>query len=124
MLQATASEGLAKGPYVAARVGFEPATLRTQWAESTTGLDSSIPQPCTLTTVMFDRERYFQTIPVFLSFYYFMSISTKHDIVIPNTCVDYMILINCWIFIHDVPCHLQGLEYQNRRFTEYLDTSQ
>ena len=24
------SEGLAQGPYVAARVGFEPATLRTQ----------------------------------------------------------------------------------------------
>jgi len=27
--QATTSEGLAQGPYVAARVGFEPATLRT-----------------------------------------------------------------------------------------------
>src|SRR6218665_1633050 len=27
--QATASEGLAQGPYVAARAGFEPATLRT-----------------------------------------------------------------------------------------------
>ena len=25
--QATASEGLAKGPYVAARAGFEPTTL-------------------------------------------------------------------------------------------------
>ena len=29
-LQATASEGLAQGPYVAARVGFEPATFRTE----------------------------------------------------------------------------------------------
>ena len=27
--QATASEGLVQGPYVAARAGFEPATLRT-----------------------------------------------------------------------------------------------
>src|SRR6218665_208777 len=29
-LQATVSEGLAQGPYVAVRVGFEPVTLRTQ----------------------------------------------------------------------------------------------
>ena len=28
-LQATMSEGLAQGPYVAARGGFEPATFRT-----------------------------------------------------------------------------------------------
>ena len=28
--QATASEGLAHGPYVAARAGFEPATHRTK----------------------------------------------------------------------------------------------
>ena len=33
--QATASEGLAQGPYVAARPGFEPETLRTKGAEST-----------------------------------------------------------------------------------------
>ena len=33
--QATASEGLAQGPYVAARVGFEPATLRTKGVKST-----------------------------------------------------------------------------------------
>ena len=33
--QATASEGLVQGPYVAARTGFEPATLRTKGAEST-----------------------------------------------------------------------------------------
>ena len=32
-LQATASEGLAQGPHVAARVGFEPATLRTEGTE-------------------------------------------------------------------------------------------
>ena len=29
-LQATVSEGLAQGPYMAAKVGFEPATLRTE----------------------------------------------------------------------------------------------
>ena len=29
------SEGLAQGPYVAARVGFEPMTLRTKGDEST-----------------------------------------------------------------------------------------
>ena len=33
--QATASEGHAQGPYMAARVGFEPATLRTKGDEST-----------------------------------------------------------------------------------------
>ena len=35
-LHATASEGLVQGPYVAARVGFEPATLWTQGTEPTT----------------------------------------------------------------------------------------
>ena len=33
--QATASEGLAQGPYVAARAGFEPTTLQTKGDEST-----------------------------------------------------------------------------------------
>ena len=33
--QATASEGLAQGPYVVARAGFEPATLLTKGAETT-----------------------------------------------------------------------------------------
>ena len=33
--QAIASEGLAQGPCVAARVGFEPATLRMKGDEST-----------------------------------------------------------------------------------------
>src|SRR6218665_1808829 len=32
--QATVSEGLAKGPYVAARVGFEPTTIRMKGVES------------------------------------------------------------------------------------------
>ena len=32
---ATAEEGPAQGPYVAARAGFEPATLRTKGTEST-----------------------------------------------------------------------------------------
>jgi len=36
MLQATTSEGLALGPYVAARVGFKSATLRMQGTETTT----------------------------------------------------------------------------------------
>ena len=35
-LQATMSEGLAQDPYMATRVGFEPATLRTQGTEPTT----------------------------------------------------------------------------------------
>jgi len=40
--QSSASEGLAQGPYsVAARVAFEPATLRTQGTESIT----EPPQP-------------------------------------------------------------------------------
>src|SRR6218665_2385881 len=34
MPQATASEGLAQGPYVAARAGFEPAILWTEGIES------------------------------------------------------------------------------------------
>jgi len=33
--QATASEGLAQGPYVAARAGSEPTTLRMKGPEST-----------------------------------------------------------------------------------------
>jgi len=33
--QATVNEGLAQGPYVLVRVGFEPATLWTKGAEST-----------------------------------------------------------------------------------------
>src|SRR6218665_359645 len=34
-LQATANEGLAQGPYVVARAGFEPTTLLTKGVEST-----------------------------------------------------------------------------------------
>ena len=33
--QAIASEGLAQGPYMVARAGFEPTTLRTKGNEST-----------------------------------------------------------------------------------------
>ena len=33
--QTTVSEGLAQGPYVAARAGFEPATLQTKGVEPT-----------------------------------------------------------------------------------------
>src|SRR6218665_3184388 len=36
VIQATTSKGLAQGPYVQARVGFEPATLQTQGTELTT----------------------------------------------------------------------------------------
>jgi len=36
--QATASEGLAKGPYVASRTGFEPTILQTKGGESTNEL--------------------------------------------------------------------------------------
>ena len=35
-IQAATSEGLAQGPYVAARVGFEPVTLQMQGSELTT----------------------------------------------------------------------------------------
>src|SRR6218665_2573770 len=37
------SEGLAQGPHVAARVGFEPATLRTHGIELTTEPPCSTP---------------------------------------------------------------------------------
>jgi len=43
----TVSERLAQGPYVAARVGFEPATLQTQGAEL--GLPNESPRPTTTT---------------------------------------------------------------------------
>jgi len=33
VIQSTTSEGLAQGPYVATRVGFEPATFRTEGTE-------------------------------------------------------------------------------------------
>src|SRR6218665_188449 len=46
--QATVSEGLAKGPYVAARVGFEPTTIRMK------GVESNIETLCpTLTVYLF-----------------------------------------------------------------------
>ena len=36
VIRATTSEGLAQGPYVVARVGFEPVTLLMQGTELTT----------------------------------------------------------------------------------------
>ena len=45
--QTTVSEGLAQGHYVAARSGFEPATLRTNGAESTN------EPPCPTNYVMY-----------------------------------------------------------------------
>jgi len=39
--QTTASEGLAQGPYVTDRAGYEPATLRTKGVECT----SEPPRP-------------------------------------------------------------------------------
>src|SRR6218665_3951363 len=40
-LQATASEGLAQGPYVETRAGFEPTTIRSKGIDST----NSPPRP-------------------------------------------------------------------------------
>ena len=37
--KATASDGLAQGPYVAATEGFEPTTFRTKGDESTNDLN-------------------------------------------------------------------------------------
>ena len=45
--QATAIEGVIQGPYVAARAGFEPATLRTKGDEST----NESPRPTLSVTV-------------------------------------------------------------------------
>ena len=42
--QATASEGLAQGPYVAAREGFKPTILQTKGDEST----NELPRPANL----------------------------------------------------------------------------
>ena len=36
LTQATVTEGLAQGPYMEAKVGFEPANFRTQGPETTT----------------------------------------------------------------------------------------
>ena len=36
VILATTSEGLAQGPYKAARVGFEPTTFRTEGTKTTT----------------------------------------------------------------------------------------
>ena len=44
----TASEGLAKGPYLAARAGFEPTTLQTKGDEST----NEPPRPTTIIIVI------------------------------------------------------------------------
>ena len=42
-LQAAVREGLAQGPYMAARAGFDPATLRTKGVDST----NAPPSPTT-----------------------------------------------------------------------------
>ena len=55
-LQATASEGLAQGPYMAARAEFEPTTLWTKGDESTNeppGLISRKSVPLRLLVVYF-----------------------------------------------------------------------
>ena|SRR6218665_3342546 len=49
--QLRVSEGLVQGPYVAARAGFEPTTLRTKGAESTN-------EPHAPNTVTSDFRRY------------------------------------------------------------------
>ena len=46
--QAIASEGLAQGPYVAARAGYEPANLRRKGGESTNAPPRLINRPVDL----------------------------------------------------------------------------
>ena len=53
--QATASEGLAQGPYIVARTGFEPGTLRTK------GVESTNEPPCNLKRKTFKAEAQLQT---------------------------------------------------------------
>ena len=50
--QEIASDGLAQGPYVAARAGFEPTTLRTKGDEST----NEPPRPTTSVTTTDSTE--------------------------------------------------------------------
>src|SRR6218665_3534001 len=52
-LQAVASEGLAEGPYVAARAGFEPTNLRAKGIDST----NAPPRP-TIIRPLCDRLTY------------------------------------------------------------------
>ena len=54
-LLATASEGLAQGPYVAERVEFKPVTLRMQGTEPTT----EPPCPTFQITIMFYVSYFF-----------------------------------------------------------------
>ena len=56
VIQATTSEGLAKDPYVWARVGFEPATLRTRYLSLT-------HQAPTLTTLAYTHWLIPVTVP-------------------------------------------------------------
>ena len=56
------SEGLGKGPYLAARVGFEHTTLRTQGAELTTELlDPTWPEMTSNDMVENDMTEYDKT---------------------------------------------------------------
>ena len=62
------SEGLAQGPYVAARVGFEPTTFRTQDIELTTepprlSMSSIFPHYHQHQHITMHREGYAKTIP-------------------------------------------------------------
>src|SRR6218665_2942606 len=53
IIQATKSEGLAQGPYVAARVGFEPATFCSEGIEH--HHSATTPLLFTLSTVLYDE---------------------------------------------------------------------
>ena len=56
--QATASEVLAQGPYMAATAGFKPMTLRTKGAESA----NEPPLPTTLGEFGIKRENDWQSV--------------------------------------------------------------
>ena len=52
-LQATASEGLAQGSYVAVRAGFEPVTLHSKFIDST----NAPPRPTRLVCRYHNHQR-------------------------------------------------------------------
>ena len=75
-LQATASEGLAQGPYVAAREGFKPRTLRSKGVDST----NAPPRPNAHISLTF-----YQAPPTVLGGHCLLFLRSHYRIVIVNS---------------------------------------
>src|SRR6218665_3629611 len=97
-LQAIAGKGLAQGPYMAARAGFEPTTLRSNGVAST----NAPPCPTTMIVCMLFPRTYTTHISYLYTKYYFhfqRSLTHTHTY-IHNTYRGLYIYICIYIYIY------------------------